>query len=208
MLPVEIVPVDGSTLVLRARGSELLILPHHIGHLKGCKTPKEFTGYFLSNALLNRPARKLFEAWLRKDKTLWQRIYRTIHDNMEVSAEEDKPAKLVKEEKPVAAKAPSKKPAPDVKEQTMEEAPAKASKEKAAPTKKKVAAKKEADEPKKEPAKKKVAAIKKDSSSTTKKAAKKKAASPAKKKASTKKATKSVTKSAPTKKKSTKKKKG
>jgi hypothetical protein len=84
VLPVEIVPVDGTTIVLRARGSELLILPQHVGQLKVLNSPKEFTGYFLSNALLNRPARKLFEAWLRKDQSLWQRIYRTIQSEMDV----------------------------------------------------------------------------------------------------------------------------
>lgn len=94
MLPVEIVPVDGTTIVLRARGSELLILPQHIGQLKGLNNPKEFTGYFLSNALLNRPARKLFEAWLRKDKSLWQRIYKTIQSEMDSSKIADYEKKL------------------------------------------------------------------------------------------------------------------
>lgn len=82
VLPVEIVPVEGKSIVLRARGSELLILPQHVGKLKSCKTPTDFTGYFLNEALLNRPARKLFEAWLRKDRSLWQRIYQIIQKEM------------------------------------------------------------------------------------------------------------------------------
>ena len=59
--PVEIIPIQGS-LVLRARGSELLILPSYVAELKNRVEPKEFASYFLSAALINRPARKLFEA--------------------------------------------------------------------------------------------------------------------------------------------------
>lgn len=81
MLPVEILPVQ-ETVVLRARGSELLILPHHVKNLKGLTKAKDFSQYFRDEALVNRPARKLFEAWLRKDHTLWQRLYTTIHKQM------------------------------------------------------------------------------------------------------------------------------
>ncbi len=173
MLPVEIVPIENS-LVLRARGSELLILPQHVGHLKSCKTPKDFTGYFLGEALLNRPARKLFEAWLRKDNTLWQRIYNTVQKEMtDVPADvaeatekapkaekvaapkEDKPAKKVAAEtkKPEAkvAAAPAKKAA--VKKEKEEAPAAKPAKKAAAP---KVA--KKAEKPATKPAKKAVAA--------------------------------------------------
>lgn len=83
MLPVEILPVQES-LVLRARGSELLILPHHVKSLKGLTKSREFSQYFRDEALVNRPARKLFEAWLRKDHSLWQRIYTTIHKQMKI----------------------------------------------------------------------------------------------------------------------------
>ena len=69
MNPVELIPVQGS-LILRARGSELLILPQYILALQANKTPKDFAKVFMEEALINRPARKLFEAWLRKDKTL------------------------------------------------------------------------------------------------------------------------------------------
>ena len=79
MIPVEIVPTQGR-LVLRARGSELLILPHHIQQLKDNPDPKDFVRYFMDNALINRPARKLFEAWLRKDGSLWKRIYQVVKE--------------------------------------------------------------------------------------------------------------------------------
>ena len=194
MLPVEIVPVDGKTLVLRARGSELLILPHHIGHLKACASPKEFTTYFISNALLNRPARKLFEAWLRKDKTLWQRIYRTIQNEMEVSeedmqveevAEKPTPKKKASEEKkaePKAKKEPTKKKA-DTEEKKTKSTTKKASKKSASETKKKKTTKKA------KPAAKKTAAKKKTKTATKKKTttAKKTTKTAAKKKSATKK---------------------
>lgn len=86
MLPVEILPVQ-ETIVLRARGSELLILPHHVKKLKGLPKPVDFSQYFRAEALVNRPARKLFEAWLRKDQSLWPRLYQTVHNEIEFSAE-------------------------------------------------------------------------------------------------------------------------
>lgn len=88
MLPVEILPVQ-ETIVLRARGSELLILPHHVKKLKGLEKPRDFSQYFRAEALVNRPARKLFEAWLRKDHTLWPRLYQTVHKEIEFSADSD-----------------------------------------------------------------------------------------------------------------------
>ena len=91
MLPVEIL-ASQETIVLRARGSELLILPHHVHRLKALVKPTEFSAYFRSEALVNRPARKLFEAWLRKDTTVWTRLYRTVHHEMELNAEADAPA--------------------------------------------------------------------------------------------------------------------
>jgi len=77
VLPVEIHPIQDA-LVLRARGSELLILADHVTELKKLKSAGDFSRYFLQEALVNRPARKLFEAWLRKDGSLWARIYKTV----------------------------------------------------------------------------------------------------------------------------------
>ena len=96
MTPVEIAYLQG-TLILRARNSELLILQHHVKTLHSMAQRSEFTQYFLKEALLNRTARKLFEAWLRKDSTVWPRIYSTIKDQyneedfkfLEESKEED-----------------------------------------------------------------------------------------------------------------------
>lgn len=80
MLPVEIMYSHGA-VILRARNSELLILQQHVKALHSLKQPREFSQYFMQEALLNRPARKLFEAWLRKDKTVWPRLFKTVQEN-------------------------------------------------------------------------------------------------------------------------------
>lgn len=72
-------------VVLRAKSSELLILAEHVSALQGLTDPKEFSQYFMRQALVNRPARKLFEAWLRKDNSVWPRLFKTIHSNKESS---------------------------------------------------------------------------------------------------------------------------
>ena len=120
---VEIVTVQNS-LVLRARGSELLILPHHAKELKTLEKPKEFSGYFRQQALINRPARKLFEAWLRKDNDLWPRIYNMVHKEMEFSeedADESDSSNLVKtneQNKPAHSKKSSSEEQPKSKVDT------------------------------------------------------------------------------------------
>lgn len=83
MLPVEIMHTQG-TVILRARSSELLILPYHVRELKGRLEAREFSDYFTREALVNRPARKLFEAWLRKDRTLWPRLFKVIHRDIDM----------------------------------------------------------------------------------------------------------------------------
>jgi MarR-like DNA-binding transcriptional regulator SgrR of sgrS sRNA len=87
VLAVELYPIQNS-LILRARGVELLILSHHIVELKARKDTKEFADYFLKQAMVNRSARKLFEAWLRKDTTLWRRIYHSVMHDFEENKEE------------------------------------------------------------------------------------------------------------------------
>lgn len=136
MLPVEILPVQ-ETIVLRARGSELLILPHHVQKLKGFTKPRDFSQYFRAEALVNRPARKLFEAWLRKDHTLWPRLYQTVHKEMEAKADDEG-----RDSEPVAK---AEKPAGEAKAAAAPEpTPQKAAKKEA-----RVAEEVEADEPSK-----------------------------------------------------------
>lgn len=82
MAPVEIIDYQGA-VVIRARGSELIILPTYVHVLQNTAEPKEFANYFLTEALVNRPARKLFDSWLKKDMDLWKKIYNKIHKGME-----------------------------------------------------------------------------------------------------------------------------
>ena len=82
MAIVEIYYTEGA-VILRGKGSELLILPQYIAHLQTLREPKAFTEYFKMEALVNRPARKLFLAWERKDSSLWNRLYSTIHAHKE-----------------------------------------------------------------------------------------------------------------------------
>ena len=68
-------------LVLRAAPSELYVLAEHVEELRKLNKTSEFAAYFRDKALVNRPARKLFDAWLRKERGLWQRIYQAVHDD-------------------------------------------------------------------------------------------------------------------------------
>lgn len=199
MALVDVIAVPGGTLVLRARGSELLILPHHIAELKGRKAPKDFTQYFLQDALINRPARKLFEAWLRKDHDLWKRVYHAVQNEVqledeptEVSVSAAKPekaakqdaakevAKVKKAEQKVdedAAKATSTSPKAKAKtapKEASEEAAAKS--EKKAATKKKTVTKQPASGAKKATTKKVTKTASKKTSTTVAATTKKKAA--------------------------------
>ncbi|MDE3269174.1 MAG: hypothetical protein OYH77_02705 [Pseudomonadota bacterium] len=65
-------------LWLRSGSSELIIIPEHVVELHKRHDKKEFARYFLNQALLNRPARKLFQSWARKDAMLWRNIYTLI----------------------------------------------------------------------------------------------------------------------------------
>jgi len=132
LLPVEIHPIQDA-LVLRARGSELLILSDHVAALKKLKSAGDFSKYFLQEALVNRPARKLFEAWLRKDGSLWARIYKTVQtiesNNSAPPAAKEKLAKAAEPSKEASKEAPkaAKKPEAEVKSTTKEKADTKKS---------------------------------------------------------------------------------
>jgi hypothetical protein len=117
VLAVEIHPIQDA-IVLRARGSELLILSSHVAELKKLKAAGDFSRYFLHEALVNRPARKLFEAWLRKDGSLWARIYKTVQ-----TIESSGSSPQATSEKPSSAPTKAAKAA-----ETVKEAPAKSAK--------------------------------------------------------------------------------
>ena len=98
MTPVQIICGGQGSVVLRARNSELLILPQYVFNLKKLNNPKEFSEYFLNHALVNRPARKLFTAWLRKDSTVWPRLYKTVHEQIKNEDFEDELESLPKQD--------------------------------------------------------------------------------------------------------------
>ena len=77
MFHVEMSLVKGH-LWMRAGNAELLITPMHVAALHKCQETKVFATYFLEKALLNRPARKLFQSWLRKDARLWRKTYNLV----------------------------------------------------------------------------------------------------------------------------------
>ena len=71
-------------LVMRAGPAELYVLAEHVAELHKLKDTSAFAAYFRDKALVNRPARKLFSAWLRKESGLWTRIYQAVHDKTDV----------------------------------------------------------------------------------------------------------------------------
>jgi len=85
MAYIQIIYTQGA-LLLRHKHSELVIIPQHVENLQKITDPKEFSKYFLDYALVNRPARKLFMAWVKKDSSLWKGIYENIHKNKEEKA--------------------------------------------------------------------------------------------------------------------------
>lgn len=202
MTPVELYDVQGA-LILRARGSELLILQHFIAELKKLEEPKSFAQFFLHTALVNRPARKLFEAWLRKDRTLWNRIFQKVHKEMEVSEEAQKAQSetpVVDEEKPK-----TEKKAAEAKAEVAEKESAPAKKKATKKASKKTASAKDSSEVKqKTTTKKKKASTTKVAEAAPKKkaAGSKKAEATTKKTSTAKKTTTAKKKSASSKKKS------
>jgi hypothetical protein len=193
---VEIHPIQDA-IVLRRSPSELLILAHHVTELKGKKTAKEFAEYFMGEALVNRPARKLFENWLRKDGELWRRLYQSVQAIEQNLGDDDAPSKKVepksadvksgkvqakKLDADAKDKTPSKDAKSDVKKASVKaDAKSTAAKEddqsekkdskKAAPAKKQAAVAAKAPVKKPAPAAKRVSAAPKKSSAPAKKVA-------------------------------------
>lgn len=106
MIPVEMYPVQGA-VVLRQKSSELLIMPEHVEKLFKSQDREHFQQYFLHTALLNRSARKVFEAWARKDRSIWQRLEQAVKTSFsdanmideEPSVAEDSSVSELKQEK-------------------------------------------------------------------------------------------------------------
>ena len=63
-------------LVLRRGASSLVINPEHVQQLRISTEEPAFFDYFMNTALQNREARRVFEAWKRKDPELLFKIYK------------------------------------------------------------------------------------------------------------------------------------
>ena len=70
--------VEKDIAVLKEGPSELLILPEHLKELRSFDELRKFENYFLERAMVNRAARKLFKAWLRRDPHLLERFQNKI----------------------------------------------------------------------------------------------------------------------------------
>lgn len=66
---------NGGNLVLRRGQSTLVINPENVQSLRTQDSKQSFVEYWNSKALQNRAARRVFEAWERKDPDLLVKIY-------------------------------------------------------------------------------------------------------------------------------------
>jgi hypothetical protein len=64
-----------NNMILRRGASVLMIEAANVQVLRTLKEKNEFTEFFRTKALVNREARRVFEAWERKDKDLLDKLY-------------------------------------------------------------------------------------------------------------------------------------
>lgn len=67
-----------NNLILARGSSQLLIKAEDVQALRGLTENKEFEEYFRTKALMNREARRVFEAWERKDKELLPKLHKEV----------------------------------------------------------------------------------------------------------------------------------
>lgn len=67
-----------NNLVLRRGDSVLLIESDKVNELRTRKEAPSFEEYFRTIALVNREARRVFQAWERKDSQLLQKLYQEV----------------------------------------------------------------------------------------------------------------------------------
>jgi hypothetical protein len=64
-----------NNLILKRGASTLVINPEHVQTLRTQDNQESFNDFFLNTALQNREARRVFQAWERKDSALLAKIY-------------------------------------------------------------------------------------------------------------------------------------
>ena len=68
-----------NNLILKRGASMLVIEAEKIQNLRELKVEEEFNSYWRTSALQNREARRVFEAWERKDEALLQKVRAEVH---------------------------------------------------------------------------------------------------------------------------------
>jgi hypothetical protein len=68
-----------NNLILKRGASMLMIEADKIQGLRELKVDDEFNVYWRTTALQNREARRVFEAWERKDVTLLSKVRAEVH---------------------------------------------------------------------------------------------------------------------------------
>ncbi|MEN9810561.1 MAG: hypothetical protein RLZZ488_2128 [Pseudomonadota bacterium] len=64
-----------NSLILRRGASVLMIEAANVQVLRTLKEKNDFNEFFKTKALVNREARRVFEAWERKDKDLLDKLF-------------------------------------------------------------------------------------------------------------------------------------
>ncbi|NBO39239.1 hypothetical protein EBU99_11720 [bacterium] len=64
-----------NNMILRRGASVLMIEAANVQVLRTLKEKNEFSEFFRNKALVNREARRVFEAWERKDKDLLDKLF-------------------------------------------------------------------------------------------------------------------------------------
>jgi len=70
-----------NNLILRRGASSLLIDAEKVQTLRTQDSEEEFNNYFRTTALQNREARRVFEAWERKDAELLAKLYKEMDNS-------------------------------------------------------------------------------------------------------------------------------
>lgn len=67
-----------NNLILKRGDSRILIEPDKIQELRIQEDESSFEAYFLTKALANREARRVFKSWERKDDELIKKLFKEI----------------------------------------------------------------------------------------------------------------------------------
>lgn len=69
-----------NNLILRRGASSLIINAENVQELRTAGSEDAFKSFFMTKALQNREARRVFQAWERKDASLLDKLYQEMKD--------------------------------------------------------------------------------------------------------------------------------